>query len=181
MWSETFRTLPSRRRRERSSLRRFKGEGSHRFGERGHLIETNTQDALRKVSGMALDGRWFPASRFGLALLLCILLATTSGWARGEEAERITILEENDSLFFNSDKHYSQGLRISDLLAGTPTVDGLWHNAFQALGSVTPLFEPGATRRTAIFLGQSIFTPKNLSIVPPDPHDRPYAGWLYVG
>ena len=78
-------------------------------------METNAQDAPRKVSGMALDGRWFPASRIGLALLLCILLATTSGRARGEEADRITILEENDSLFFNSDKHYTQGLRISDL------------------------------------------------------------------
>ena len=57
----------------------------------------------------------------------------------------------------------------------------MWHNTFQALGSLAPVFEPGGTRRTAIFLGQSIFTPKNLSVVPPDPHDRPYAGWLYVG
>src|SRR5437667_8583147 len=130
---------------------------------------------------MALDGRWFPATRFAPALLLCILLATTPSQARSEEADRFTILEENDSLFFNSDKHYTQGLRISDLLAGTPASEGVWHNTFQALGSVAPAFEPGGTRRTAIFLGQSIFTPKNLSIVPPDPHDRPYAGWLYLG
>jgi Outer membrane protein LpxR len=74
-----------------------------------------------------------------------------------------------------------QGLRISDLLAGARASDGLRDDAFQALGSVSPVFEPGGTRRTAIFLGQSIFTPKNLSIRPPDPHDRPYAGWLYVG
>jgi hypothetical protein len=46
---------------------------------------------------------------------------------------------------------------------------------------VAPVFEPGGTRRTGIFLGQSIFTPKNLAIRPPDPHDRPYAGWLYAG
>jgi Uncharacterized protein conserved in bacteria (DUF2219) len=31
------------------------------------------------------------------------------------------------------------------------------------------------------YSGQSIFTPKNLSIRPPDPRDRPYAGWLYIG
>src|SRR5207248_2861013 len=115
---------------------------------------------------MALYRRWFPATRISLALLLCILLATTSGRAQGEEPDRITILEENDSLFFNSDKHYTQGLRISDLLAGASASEGLWYNAFQALGSVAPAFEPGGTRRTAIFLGQSIFTPKNLSIVP---------------
>ena len=130
-----------------------------------------------KVSGMSLYGRWFPATRIALALLLWIALTTTQGGAWGEEVGRITILEENDSLYFNSDKHYTQGLRISDLLAGARASDGLRDDAFQALGS----FEPGGTRRTAIFLGQSIFTPKNLSIRPPDPHDRPYAGWLYVG
>src|SRR6266567_4597317 len=70
---------------------------------------------------------------------------------------------------------------ISDLLAGARLSDGLRDDAFQALGSVAPVFEPGGTRRTAIFLGQSIFTPKNLAIRPPDPHDRPYAGWLYAG
>jgi len=130
---------------------------------------------------MSLYGRWFPATRIALALLLWIALTTTQGGAWGEEAGRITILEENDSLFFNSDKHYTQGLRISDLLAGAQASDGLRDDAFQALGSVVPAFEPGGTRRTAIFLGQSLFTPKNLTIRPPDPHDRPYAGWLYVG
>ena len=130
---------------------------------------------------MSSYGRWYPATRIALALLLWIVLATTQGRAWGEEAGRITILEENDSLYFNSDKHYTQGLRISDLLAGARASDGLRDDAFQALGSVAPVFEPGGTRRTAIFLGQSIFTPKNLSIRPPDPHDRPYAGWLYVG
>jgi len=130
---------------------------------------------------MSSYGRWYPATRIALALLLWIVLATTQGRAWGEEAGRITILEENDSLFFNSDKHYTQGLRISDLLAGARASDGLRDDAFQALSSVIPAFEPGGTRRTAIFLGQSIFTPKNLTIRPPDPHDRPYAGWLYVG
>ena len=130
---------------------------------------------------MSSYGRWYLATRIALALLLWIVLATTQGRAWGEEAGRITILEENYSLYFNSDKHYTQGLRISDLLAGARASDGLRDDAFQALGSVSPVFEPGGTRRTAIFLGQSIFTPKNLSIRPPDPHDRPYAGWLYVG
>src|SRR6266446_4920765 len=96
-----------------------------------------------KVSGMSSYGRWYPATRIALALLLWIVLATTQGRAWGEEVGRITILEENDSLYFNSDKHYTQGLRISDLLAGPPVSEGLWHDAFQALGSVPQVFEPG--------------------------------------
>ena len=53
-----------------------------------------------------------------LLLLLpttCCILSTPP--VRAEDAGRFTILEENDSLFFNSDKHYTQGLRLSDLSA----------------------------------------------------------------
>lgn len=101
--------------------------------------------------------------------------------AWSDETGRITILEENDSLYFNSDKHYTQGFRISDLLGETLPPDGLWDDAFKIVRSVAPVFEPGGRRRASIFFGQSIFTPKNLTIRPPDPHDRPYAGWLYAG
>ena len=45
----------------------------------------------------------------------------------------------------------------------------------------TPFLQSGRDRRVAVFIGQSIFTPKNLSLRPPDPYDRPYAGWLYIG
>jgi lipid A 3-O-deacylase len=120
-------------------------------------------------------------SRVVMILLSCCLLTSMQNRAWSDETGRITILEENDSLYFNSDKHYTQGLRISDLLGETPSPAGLWDDAFKIVGSVAPVFEPGGTRRTAIFLGQSIFTPKNLAIRPPDPHDRPYAGWLYAG
>src|SRR5438067_8324631 len=117
-----------------------------------------------------------------VALALAVLtggLGAAENAARGEDRERITILEENDSLFFNSDKHYTQGLRISDLHRVAP--DGFWNGAFDLIGSITPIFAPGGTRQDALFLGQSIFTPKNTQIRPPDPRDRPYAGWLYFG
>ncbi len=98
------------------------------------------------------------------------------------QPSRFTALEENDSLFFNSDKHYTQGLRLSDLLGGSPAPGSLWEDGFDLL-SFGPFFQGGAgiDRKTAILAGQSIFTPKNLSLKPPDPKDRPYAGWLYGG
>ena len=120
-------------------------------------------------------------ARVVMTFLSCSLLMSMHSRAWSDETGRITILEENDSLYFNSDKHYTQGFRISDFRGETLSPDGLWDDAFRIVRSVAPVFEPDGTRRVAIFLGQSIFTPKNLAIRPPDPHDRPYAGWLYAG
>ncbi|HWD60497.1 MAG TPA: lipid A deacylase LpxR family protein [Stellaceae bacterium] len=127
--------------------------------------------------------------RHGIAggVAACLLAALAShGWAQQTasspdvESSRFTILEENDSLYFNSDKHYTQGLRLSDLIGGSPAPGGLWDGMFNLL-SVGPLFQQGGTRKTALLAGQSIFTPKNLALKPPDPSDRPYAGWVYGG
>src|SRR6185437_5381825 len=60
-----------------------------------------------------------------------------------------------------------------------------WDGAYNLIGLAGPIFETGGNsntiRRTSILAGQSIFTPKNLSMKPPDPHDRPYAAWAYGG
>ena len=119
----------------------------------------------------------FPKPLFFLLLGACCVPAPG---ARAEDAGRFAILEENDSLFFNSDKHYTQGLRLSDL---SPTLkpESGGNELFNFIGRNTPLFQSSPDRRIAVFLGQSIFTPKNLNIRPPDPRDRPYAGWLYLG
>src|SRR5437870_6720615 len=103
---------------------------------------------------MAKSERASPVARVVMTLLSCCLLMSmqSPGWS--DETGRITILEENDSLYFNSDKHYTQGLRISDLLGATLSPDGLWDGAFKIVGGVAPVFEPGGTRRAAIFLGQ---------------------------
>lgn len=118
---------------------------------------------------------------------VCLLVGLANrGWAQQTlssadvEPNRFTILEENDSLYFNSDKHYTQGLRLSDLIGGSPSPGGLWDGMFNLL-NIGPLFQQGGTRKTALLGGQSIFTPKNLALKPPDPKDRPYAGWLYGG
>jgi lipid A 3-O-deacylase len=123
---------------------------------------------------------------WAIALLALLLLPAADARAQQAaasadvEPSRFTILEENDSIYFNSDKHYTQGLRLSDLVGGAPAPGGWWDGAFNLL-SFGPFFQQGGTRKTAFLAGQSIFTPKNLSLKPPDPKDRPYAGWLYGG
>lgn len=44
-----------------------------------------------------------------------------------------------------------------------------------------PLDAGANKRQVALLVGQSIFTPENKAIVPPDPRDRPYAGLAYGG
>jgi lipid A 3-O-deacylase len=118
------------------------------------------------------------------AVAALALLGSTVAGAHAEDADRITVLEENDSLYFNSDKHYTQGLRVSNL-GPAVTSDSGWNGPFDFLGSIFPIFAREAphetSRRYALFVGQSIFTPKNLRLKPPDPTDRPYAGWFYTG
>jgi hypothetical protein len=120
-----------------------------------------------------------PSTAFIVLPIACCILSL-AGEVRADDQGRFTILEENDSLFFNSDKHYTQGLRLSYL---SPSLEpGRRENSvFDFVGANTPILQSGRDRRVALFLGQSIFTPKDLSLKPPDPHDRPYAGWLYIG
>lgn len=117
------------------------------------------------------------------AAALAVLSAIAAGdsAARAEDAGRFSLLEENNSLYFNSDKHYTQGLRIANLSAPIAQ-DSAWNGPFAVIAAHTPIFtEPPSARRYALFLGQSIFTPNNLTLRPPNPRDRPYAGWLYGG
>jgi lipid A 3-O-deacylase len=96
---------------------------------------------------------------------------------RVAERGRITIMQENDALTFSpTDRWYTQGFALNYLSA---PIDG---PAFEWLFPTTWL-TPNAprTRRFDVTIGQSIFTPADLRRNPPDPADRPYAGWLYAG
>src|SRR5262245_58670254 len=68
----------------------------------------------RFVEAIPLSRCW-PRELLWAAALL-ISAAAAPGPARaGDDSHRLTIVEENDSLFFDSDKHYTQGLRLGYL------------------------------------------------------------------
>ncbi|SEH25917.1 lipid A deacylase LpxR family protein [Magnetospirillum fulvum] len=105
--------------------------------------------------------------------------------AKADEFGRLSLLEENDSLYDTSDKHFTQGLRLS-FLSPDIASNSAWNGPFDFVGALAPLFSsaPKAgdrSRRYAMFVGQSIFTPTDKTTTTPDPTDRPYAGWAYVG
>jgi lipid A 3-O-deacylase len=117
------------------------------------------------------------------ACLAWLAVAAPPGTARADDKSHVTVLEENDSIYFNTDKHYTQGLRLS-YLGPDVQPDSFWSGAFGWFGWAAPTFLDSTTdqsRHYALEFGQSLFTPKNKTLRPPDPRDRPYAGWLYVG
>jgi hypothetical protein len=120
---------------------------------------------------------------WGAALLSAAAPAAAPTSVRADDSQRLSVIEENDSLFFDSDDHYTQGLRIGWL--GPDVADrSEWNEPFDLLGGVLPVFAEGEkerSRRYALSFGQSFFTPNVITANPPDPTDRPYAGWLYLG
>jgi lipid A 3-O-deacylase len=117
------------------------------------------------------------AIRIALALA-CALPASVSA----EEQDRdwtFNVIEENDSLI-HGDKHYTQGLYAS-LFAAQRSGEDRWFDRLRSVANVIMLPAQGGRLYFGGFFGQSIFTPEDKTLVPPDPTDRPYAGWLYGG
>lgn len=80
---------------------------------------------------------------------------------------------END-IVSGTDHGYTNGFRAAWLSSEKNNPD--WLND---AANFLPL-DTGGNKRVSVALGQSIFTPDNLQLNPPDPNDRPYAGWLYT-
>lgn len=86
-------------------------------------------------------------------------------------------LVDNDSFAHISDRHYTNGLYFSATSgARTECATCAWFADNLMLPNADP-----TTYRYGFFLGQSILTPEDLSLSIPDPTDRPYGGWLYLG
>jgi lipid A 3-O-deacylase len=112
----------------------------------------------------------------------CALSCLLSFPALAQAPERewiFNLIEENDSLV-HGDKHYTQGLYASVFAAQRKGADP-WFERMQSVANAIMLPAEGGRLYFGGFLGQSIFTPENKTLVPPDPNDRPYAGWLYGG
>jgi lipid A 3-O-deacylase len=92
---------------------------------------------------------------------------------RGSE---IQFFLENDS-FGSSDQYYTNGIKIG---GGVPAdkVIGLFSRPPNAL---LDFISDGGSNHFGLFIGQNIYTPKDITIAAPQPNDRPWAAWAYVG
>lgn len=115
--------------------------------------------------------------RVGFRIAVLAGVAIWSVSARAEPPQDphgiFTLQVENDAVSTRTgttDEYYTSGLRLG-YTTGTNAVPGFLANAGRAVWG-------DGVQRISIDLGQSIFTPHNTQLNPPDPHDRPYAGWL---
>ena len=85
----------------------------------------------------------------------------------------LTLQIENDAVSTRtgtSDQYYTSGLRLGYTTGTNSVPDFLANFGHTVWGD--------GVQRVSFDLSQSIFTPHNTQINPPDPQDRPYAGWL---
>lgn len=77
----------------------------------------------------------------------------------------------------NTDRHYTQGIKLSYLQR-----DGVMPGFLDRFTKAAPTlgYELG-TNKFGYLVGQSIYTPDDISVKEPQPNNRPYAGWLYTG
>lgn len=120
--------------------------------------------------------------RVGLRVAAAFVLAA-AGLVRTASAEPpqdphriVTLQVENDAVSTyrgTSDEYYTSGLRAG-YTTGTDGVPAFLQRFDHAVWG-------DGVQRVSIDLSQSIFTPRNTQINPPNPRDRPYAGYLRLG
>ncbi len=97
--------------------------------------------------------------------------------ARAAEAPKtgtVSFVLEND-LFYNIDRHYTNGVRFSWVPRREVSAPG-WA---VKLAGFLPWFPEESEICHGYALGQSMFTPGDITVVNPPEDERPYAGWLY--
>lgn len=107
-----------------------------------------------------------------LAPIVFLLVCTAVIPCRAEQQEgwsAISLCWENDT-FANTDANYTNGIAMAVSRPGGGILSGVWDLAAME-----------GKRYSSYDLGQLHFTPYETGRSVPDPYDRPYAGFLYLG
>ena len=114
---------------------------------------------------------------FRLMVLLALLAASAPTLAvppRPPEGSEFQLFVENDVLS-RTDRYYTNGIKLG---VGIP-FDLLQLPATELLEQLAPV--GGGAIHLGLFLGQNMYTPKSITTSTPQPFDRPWAAWLYLG
>jgi lipid A 3-O-deacylase len=85
---------------------------------------------------------------------------------------------END-IISGTDRYYTNGIKLGGGLNPGPLIERIFQRpAEQVLRRFSD--NPDGVS-VGLFLGQNIYTPKDITIAAPQPFDRPWAAWLYLG
>ena len=99
----------------------------------------------------------------------------------------LTMYAENDKFFAGSDKHYTNGFKLTALSRDlSPALDEApaWAGTVAGLLPAESVNKDGqvagrVARKLGFSIGQNIYTPEDIVSTMLVPDDRPYAAWLY--
>lgn len=122
------------------------------------------------------------------ALLLPLLLLLTHGHAQvmssplacdKEALCELQIYIENDSFGAGTDQYYTNGFKVGGGMTAEPLIERvLQRPAEKVLKEISNVAD---TTRFGFFVGQNLYTPRRITLGEPQPFDRPWAAWLYMG
>jgi len=116
-----------------------------------------------------------PPFRFGLWLFaLLISFDLTSA-----QAADVLLQIDNDKVV-DTDRHYTNGMRFAYTPTPPPGPSSKFQNIAVNLVDLVR-FKDTENLRIGWSFGQEMYTPENVDTTIPDPQDRPYAGWTYLG
>jgi len=109
-----------------------------------------------------------------------VVPAAKVSWAGLLRAGEITLYLENDKFFAGTDRHYTNGFKLS-FLGDTKLNES--PDFVQAVAKYIPTLSPDAALeqhyKVGVALGQNIYTPTDTESSALITTDRPYAAWLY--
>ncbi|UQB42882.1 lipid A deacylase LpxR family protein [Thiomicrospira microaerophila] len=120
------------------------------------------------------------ARDLAMALVLLVCFSQVAAFDTIQQTDnryRFVLTNDNDSLaLLSTDRLYTNGIRLT-MTHNSANQAPIW---LQTLGQWLPWFPSHQPTRHAYTIGQSMFTPEDMSQSEFLPDDRLYAGWLYV-
>ena len=110
-----------------------------------------------------------------LGLLLVVAFAGPPCAPAVADEGILTVQFEND-IVADADGQFTHGTRLAWM-----SPEGQVPEWARRIADAIPRLAEVSTKRIVYSLGQSIFTPDDITLRQPPPDDRPYAGWLYAG
>jgi hypothetical protein len=100
------------------------------------------------------------------------------------ECDRVNACElqvyiENDSVGGGTDRYYTNGIKIGGGVNASRLIERLFQQPAETV--LRRFSETPGDVHVGLFVGQHMYTPRRITVAAPQPFDRPWAAWLYVG
>lgn len=96
-----------------------------------------------------------------------------------KEACELQLYIENDSIGSRTDRYYTNGIKLGGGIRAERILERLFQEPAERV--LKRFLDNPGEARLGLFIGQNLYTPKRITVVEPQPFDRPWAAWLYVG